>query len=58
MLFAAKTRGKTRLIQYIIIVESPFKTSTGTLQVMLSNFKNIYIPQEFCLPALEPYGLP
>ena len=44
-------------LQYAITAKSPFKTSIDSLQVMLSNFKK-HIPQEFCLPALQPYSLP
>ena len=53
MLFAAKTHSKTRLVQYIITVKSPFKTSIDSLQVMLLNLKK-HIPQEFHLSALQP----
>ena len=39
MLFAAKTHGKTRLVQYVITAKSSFKTSIDALQVMLLNLK-------------------
>ena len=37
-IFAAKTCGKTRLLQYIITAKNPFKISIDTLQVMLLSF--------------------
>ena len=52
-LCAAKTCGKTRLVQYVITAKSPLKTGIDSLQVILLNFKK-HIPQEFCLPALQP----
>ena len=45
-----KTSGKTRMVRYVIKVKNLFKTSTYTLEVMLSNF----VPQDFRLPALQP----
>ena len=54
MLFTAKIRGKSRLVQYVITAKSPFKTSIDSLKVILSNFKK-HIPQEFHLPAAAPY---
>ena len=53
---AAKSCGKTRSVQYIIPGKSPFKTSIDALQLMLLKLKK-QIPQEFCLPALQPYSL-
>ena len=34
-----KSRGKTRLVQYVIKAKNLFKTNIYTLEVMLSNFK-------------------
>ena len=39
ILFAAKTSGKTGLVQYVITAKNLFKTSINALEVILSNFK-------------------
>ena len=55
ILFIAKTSGKTRLVQYVVIPKDLFKNQYS-LEVMLSNFKNP-VPQNFHLLALQPYDL-
>ena len=49
-IFAGKTRGKTRLLQYVITAKNLFKTSIDALQVMLLNFKNVYHKIFVCRP--------
>ena len=55
-IFAGKTCGKTRLLQYVITAKHLFKTSIDALQVTLLNFKKTYTTR-FLSAGLEPYAL-
>ena len=54
ILFAAKTRGKTRLVQYVIIAKNPFKTSIDALQVIVTSQAGVGYHCYYTRPRAKP----